>query len=117
MSLTINTNVYEFDTSRTPDSARYHGPNHTISSNDYLELKRSKTAATTDFAGMARGYTKFSRAITDGTDPLGDAIVNITFAIPVGSAEAEIDDLVADSAAAVAHAFQLTLVKNHDIKY
>jgi hypothetical protein len=77
---------------------RYLGPAHTLSNNDVIELTRIAAKPTADFAGKARARFKLTRGATNGTTYLGDNIVDMTISTCVGTAESEMDLILADLA-------------------
>lgn len=117
MSLTINTKTFSLDAHLSPDGARYAGPNQSYSGRDHLDLKRTFPKPTDTFAGNARAQAKFSRTLTDGTDPVGEAVVDIRVQLPAAGAAAEVTALVADVASYVGGADFLSLVNDLDITY
>lgn len=105
MALTVNTVSYSDDGSSGIDHQRYSSASHTGGdNNDYIDVKRSRSNPTADFAGVLRGSVKLTRSVTDGTDTLGNAIVEIKTSIPVGTATAEAQDLLDDLGAWLATA-------------
>jgi len=101
MSLTFNSKTYTNDVNRSPDIMRYLGPGHTLSANDYVDLGRTAAKPTLNYAGKSRARFKLTRTATDGTDSLGDIIVDLAISIPVGTQESEMDALQADLGAFV----------------
>jgi hypothetical protein len=115
MSLTLDAKTYVNDVPRTSDIMRYHGPGHTLSSNDYVDLSRTAAKPTADYAGKGRSRIKLTRAATDGTDPVGDIIIDIAVSIPVGAQSSEQDSAINDAFAYASSAAALALFKTHDI--
>lgn len=115
MSLTVNSLAYANDTPRSPDSYRYTGPSHTLSTKDYIDLKRTPPKVTADSNGKGRSQVKLTRTMTDGTDPVGDGIMNIDSSIPVGTQSSEISGMLTDLATWAATAAALALVEDLDI--
>lgn len=96
MALTVNAKTYNNDVPRSPDIMRYHGPGHSLSSNDYIDLARTAPKPTATYAGKGRTRFKLTRKATDGTSNLGDIIVDLTISTPVGTQESEQDSILAD---------------------
>lgn len=115
MALTINAKTYNQDVSRSPDIMRYHGPGHNLSANDFVDLGRTAPKPTADYAGKGRTRFKLTRAATNGTDPLGDIIVDLSISIPVGTQESEQDAILADLGAWVVTAAAESFFQDHDI--
>lgn len=101
MSITFNSKTYDNDVPRSPDIMRYLGAAHSNSVNDYVDLTRTAPKPTLNYAGKGRSRFKLVRTATDGTDSLGDAIADLTFSLPVGMQESEMDAFIADVGAAV----------------
>lgn len=117
MSLTINTKTYNLDGNLSPDSARYAGPDQSYSGRDHLDLKRTFPKPTADYGGNARAQAKFVRTMSDGTDPVSEAIIDIRVQVPADSAVAEVTSLVADVASFVGGADFLSQITDLDITY
>jgi hypothetical protein len=115
MSLTVNAKSYDFDSQRTPDSVRYNGPSQTLSVKDHVDLKRTAPKPTATFCGVGRGNAKLTRTTTDGTDPIGDGILEIALSVPRDSARAEQEALIDDMAAWLATAAAKAALLDHDI--
>jgi len=115
MSLTVNTIAYSNDTARTPDSYRYHGPDHTATAKDYVDLKRVTPRLVNGVYSKSRAQAKLTRTMTDGTDPLDDGICTIDIAYPVGASSAEITALLVDLATWATTAAGDALVSDHSI--
>lgn len=115
MSLTINAKAYAFDTQRTPDSVRYSGPDHTLSVKDYTDVKRVAPKPTTTYGGTGKASVKMTRTVTDGTDPVGDGIFEISSSFPRDSATAEQQAFLTDLAAWLATAAATSVFLDHDI--
>jgi hypothetical protein len=115
MPLTIDTDTYENDVARTPDLMRYTGPAHTLSVNDYVDLGRTAPKPTADYAGKGRARFKIVRNSTDGTDSLGDAIIDINVSFPVGMQSTEQDAIINDVATWFATTSAQDLFKDGDI--
>lgn len=96
MALTVNAKTYDKDTERTPDIVRYTGPAATLSSKDQLDAARVPPKSTEVGVGRGKARIKITRALTDGTDPVGDGIIEVHVSLPVGAAAAEMQALVTD---------------------
>lgn len=118
MSWTFNTKVFTADGS-TANSVLYAGPAQTVSLKDSLKLARTAPKPTSVFSGVARTQVKQTRTLTltGALTPSHEAIIDCTVSIPVGYAGADVDALVNDFAAAVAHANFKTIVKNQLLTY
>lgn len=118
MSFTLNTKEYEFDSSLgSADAARYTGPNHDFAGKDLIDLRRSWPKPSGDYPGNAKTHTKFVRQMTDGTNPVGDAIAKVEFQYPSTAAVAEVDSLTDDVAAWVSSAIYKAMQKDADITH
>lgn len=93
MSITVNTKVYAFDSTQTPDRNRYTGPSHTFTVKDLLDFARVQPKPTGDFRGVARASAKFTRTVTLDDSTKATAIVEVTASLPVGMAEADVDSI------------------------
>lgn len=95
MSLTVSTKSYtEYRTN--PDAIAYAGPANTMNSKDTIEFKRVFPKPTATFAGVGRPTVKVVRSVTIGSSVV-DMILNISGSIPVGTAQADIEALLADA--------------------
>lgn len=115
MTITVNAQSYELDSFRSVNSVRYSGPAHTLSVKDYLDAKRTPATPTATYAGQAKASCKLTRTLTDGTDPVGDGIVEISVSFPVGSAAAQQATMITDMATWAATASADDLLSNQDI--
>jgi hypothetical protein len=113
MSLTLDTKTYDNDVARSPDSYRYLGPDHSSEFNDFVDLYRA-TAPVGDVGKVkSRGRFKLTRSVTDGTDKLAtDMIIDVQVVIPTGSDGTEVDAVIDEAAAFVAHADFAALCKS-----
>lgn len=118
MSWTINAKVFSADGS-TANSVLYAGPAQTLSVKDNLKLARTAPKPTSVFSGVARTQIKQTRTLTltGALTPTHEGIIDCTVSIPVGFTGADVDSLVNDFAAAVAHANFKTIVKNQLLTY
>jgi hypothetical protein len=118
MSLTINAKTFTAD-SLAASAVNYAGPAKTLSLKDDLRLARTAAKPTAVFSGVARVQAKLSRtlALTGALTPTHEGILDLGGSIPVGAASADIDSLINDFAAWVAHASFKTLCKNLQTNY
>jgi len=118
MSLTINAKVFAAD-SYAANAVNYAGPAHTLSWKDDLRLARTAAKPTSIFSGVARTQSKFSRGmtLTGALTPVHDGIFDLSTSLPVGCAAADIDSMVNDYAAWLAHASFKTMLKQLLITY
>lgn len=117
MSVTLNTKTYDVDAYLSANKVRYTGPAEALGVKDRFDLGRTYPKPTADYAGNARSQVKFVATLTDGTDEVGDAIVDIRIQVPVGVASAEVDALLDDAGDFLLSANAQTLAKNLDITY
>ncbi len=119
MSWTFNSKAFTLDSYVAANAALYYGPAHTLSLKDDLRLGKVAPKPTTVFSGVGRSSFKLTRTLTltGAETPTGDAIIDINISAPVGAAGADLDTLVTDVAAAVAHANFKLIVKNLAITY
>jgi hypothetical protein len=112
MSLTINAKSFATE-STGPNFGQYSGPANTLSVKDLLRLARTMPKPTVDFSGVGRIQSKFVRTLTltGALTTSHDAIFDHGISIPVGAASADIDSIVNDYAAWVAHASFKTMCK------
>lgn len=118
MSLTINAKTYTADGYQA-DRVTYAGPLKTVSVKDTLNLARTNPKVTSVFSGLGRTQAKLTRTLTltGALTPTGDAIVDISIAIPVGSAGADVDALLNDLGSYLSSASSKLLAKNLTISY
>lgn len=119
MSLTINAKTYTADAATSANSIPYNGPLMSISVKDRLDLGRVAPKVTSLFSGTARARAKMTRtlALTGAKTTVGDSILDLNASIPVGTAGADIDTLVADYAAYVGSAAFKDLLKKQLLTY
>lgn len=117
MSLTFNTKTYSEDTSLGSDGKRYAGPDQSYNSRDHLDLRRTFPKKTATYSGNSRSQAKFTRTGTDGTETVGDMILNIQGSIPADVAPAEVTAFIADAAAYVATTMYAELVEENKITF
>ena len=112
MSLTINAKTFSAE-SYTANAVNYAGPAHTLSLKDDLRLARTVPKPTSTFSGVGRTQSKLSRTLTltGAQTPTHEGIIDLSASMPVGAAAADIDSMVNDFAAWVAHASFKTLLK------
>jgi hypothetical protein len=118
MSLSINSKTFSADSYGT-NAVIYAGPAHTLSVKDDLRLARTAAKPTSVFSGVGRVQSKLSRTLTltGALTPSHEGIIDLSASVPVGAASADIDSLVNDYAAWVAHASFKTLLKQLLINY
>lgn len=114
MTITVNTKAYNHDATVDANTNRYTGPNHTISADDLLQLRRSKSSPSATSPGFAKASAKFTRTVTIGTDKF-TAIAEGSFSIPIGMAEADVDALRDDLGDLLVSSNGDDLVWKHDI--
>jgi hypothetical protein len=75
----------------------YIGPNHTVVAPNTLSFYRTQPKVAGNFPGMAKSAIKFSEAQAidgvDGTTLSAPAIVEVSFAFPVGTSAAKMVEL------------------------
>lgn len=100
MSMTINTRVYSADLASGPNAQPYVGPANTLSVTDKFTLYRTYPKPTTAFSGIGRSSAKMQKTftLTGALTATGLATLEINVNIPVGSASADVDTLLADAA-------------------
>lgn len=96
MAITLNTLVYNQDTFVSNNKVLYTGPSNTFSVKDQLSLARTAAKPTSTFAGVARSEIKRTKTVTLADSTTAEAIVTLSFALPVGMVEADADSLVND---------------------
>lgn len=118
MSLTINTKTYTAD-SFQKDQIGYYGPARTLTMKDDLKLSRTAAKPTETFSGMSRVDAKLTRTLTltGAKTPLGDAIMDVPVAIPVGASAADVDAICNDMGAFISSASFKTFVKSLVINF
>ena len=118
MSLTINTKTYSAD-SFQKDQVGYIGTNKTVTVKDDVRLSRTAPKPTAVFSGLGRTSAKMTRTLTltGALTPSGDAIVEISVAVPVGYTAADVDTLLNDMGSFLSSASFKTHVKSQQISY
>lgn len=118
MALTINAKAVTADGS-SPNAVSYYAPAKTLSWKDDFRLARTAPKPTSLFSGVARGQSKWVRSftLTGALTTVHDGILDLSTSFPVGAASADIDSLINDYAAWVAHASFKTFIKNQIISY
>lgn len=116
MALTINTRSYVQDRIQS-DRVDYAGPANTLSVKDQVSLSRVYPKKTGTFAGVAKGRFKFVKTfvINATTGETADTIFEISSSVPVGTASADVDGILADIAAWINTADSKSLYKALDI--
>lgn len=119
MAITVNTKVYDADVAVSPNQVPYVGPANSLSVKDRLDLYRTLPKSTSTFSGVGRSRIKLVRTLplTGAKTPSSDAIFDVNVSVPVGASDADIDTLMTDGAALLAHAFAKALAKNLDITH
>lgn len=116
MSLTLDTRTYNNDLPRGTDVFRYHGPDHTSVSNDYVDLGRTKAVPSGDYLGKGRGYVKMVNSQLNALGlPIGDVIFRMEVSVPVGTNETQRDALFDDFVAYLTSTECKNAVFSHDI--
>lgn len=117
MSITLNTNVYSFDSSISKDKVQYTGPDHTFSVKDSLTMGRTAPKPTATFNGVARSEFKRTKTVVINatTGETAEAIITVTSSLPVGMLVADADDLRDDVGDFIISAEGKLLQWNHDI--
>lgn len=118
MSLPINSKTYTADSFAT-NQVGYNGPGKTGSTKDDVVLRRTAPKATAAFSGMSRTSAKLTRtlALTNALTPVGEAIIDIQVAVPVGYTAADVDTLLNDMGAFLASASFKTHVKTPQVAF
>lgn len=117
MSITLNTKTYSVDSYLSPNKIRYTGPAEALGMKDRIDIGRQYPKATSEYAGNARSQMKHVQTLTDGTDVVGDGIVDIRVQIPVGVASAEADALLDDAGDMLVSAVAQAVAKSLDINH
>lgn len=118
MSLTVNAKTFTADSFGT-NAVVYNGPAHTLSLKDDIRLGRVAPKPTTTFSGVGRTAAKLSRThtLTGALTTTGDAILEISVSVPVGTASADIDALLNDMGSFLSSASFKTHVKGLQISF
>jgi len=119
MSITLNTLAYSQDVPLTPNKVPYTGPDHTYTTKDLLVLGRVDPKPTATYAGNARYEVKRTKTVElngDSSD-LADAIVTVSFSLPVGMSSTDVDALRDDVGDFLIGTECGTLVNNRDLTY
>lgn len=118
MSLSINAKTYTADSFQT-NQVGYNGPSKTGSVKDDAVLRRTAVKGTKTFSGMSRTSAKLTRtlSLTNALTPVGEAIIDVQVAIPVGYTAADVDTLLNDMGAFVASASFKTHVKTPQVAF
>lgn len=120
MAVTLSTKAYNQDRIG-PDTISYAGPANTLSVQDLLVLSRTYPKAVGSFGGMARPGFRLVRTVVLNADPATTALASLTIsgAIPVGTAEADINSLIADAVdlLQLEEAGTTKVIKNLDITH
>lgn len=114
MTITVNTKAFNHDATVDANTNRYTGPAHTMSSNDLLQLRRNKSAASATSPGFAKAFAKFSRTVTVAGVQY-EMIAEASFSVPVGATQAEVDSIRDDLGDFLVASNGADLVWKHDI--
>lgn len=118
MSLTFNAKVYTADSYGT-NLVGYIGAAKTVSVKDDLKLGRTAPKPTAIFSGVGRTMAKLTRTLTltGALTPSGEAIVDISVSVPVGTSSGDVDALLNDMGALVSSASMKSHVKAQQITF
>ncbi len=116
MSLTINAKTYN-QHAISANSIVYAGPSHTFTVKDLCTLGRQVPTATPTFRGNARSSLKLVRTLTLDDGKVSDAIVNISYQIPVGCTAADIHAMSDDIGALLSSATIDDITDKQDITW
>lgn len=118
MTLSVNAKTYTADSFGT-SAIGYVGAGKTVSAKDDLSLKRTPPKSTAAFSGLGRTSAKLVRTLTltGAATPTGDASLEISVAVPVGFAAADVDALLNDMGALLASASFKSHVKAQQISF
>lgn len=116
MALTINTRSYVQDRVN-PDSVAYAGPAHSLTTTDTFVMSRVYPKPNGAFKGVAKPSAKMTKTlvINSTTGETANSIISLSGSIPVGTAAADIDVLLADLASFLASNDAKSLFKTLDI--
>jgi len=117
MSLTFNTKTYTEDTSLGSDGKRYAGPAQSYNLRDHLDIRRTFPKKTATYAGNSRSQAKFTRTGTDGTENVGDMILNLQGSIPAAVQTSEVSAFIADAVAFFAATEYAEVVEDNKITF
>jgi hypothetical protein len=112
-----NTRTYNLDRYNSPDSVSYAGSAHTPVAKDYLTMSRTYPKPTKDFLGVAKPYFKQTKTVVVNaiTGEKQDLILYVGGSVPVGTPSADVDAILADTAAWLPTADAKALFKSLDI--
>jgi len=118
MTWTFNSKAFTAD-GQTANAVQYAGPAQTLSLKDQLRVARTAPKPTSTFSGVGRTQVKLVRTLTltGALTPTHEGIIDLSMSMPVGFTGADVDAMVNDFAAAVAHANFKTIAKNLLITY
>lgn len=116
MAITINAKAYDQHRIST-DLITYKGPNHTFSVKDLLALSAKAPKPNGDFRGNARSFIKLTRTLTLDNATTADAIVEISYQVPVGAANADVDAMSDDLGSLLSSANIDSIVRGQDITW
>ncbi len=92
MTVTLNTKAYNQDASIDGNTVVYTGPNQSMTADDKLQLRRSKSRASADTLAVAKAFIKFTRSVTIN-GAVHTMFADATFSVPVGAAQSDVDAL------------------------
>lgn len=115
MSLTVNAKSYTNDVAQSRDSYRYLGPSHDFTTEDRIDFWRKAPIVTVSSNGKGRAIVKLTRTVTDGTDPVGEAILKIESSFPADGATAELQALLNDLGAWLDGTESTEIFLNHNL--
>jgi hypothetical protein len=115
MAFTFNSKTFKPSGNRQ-DDASYAGPDKTVTDKDDIKLTRVLPKASPTFSGVGRALVSLNRtvALTDALTPKGELVMKVEFSVPVGTAEADLTEALADLAALAAASSLGQLVKKLD---
>jgi len=118
MSIVFNTKTYTAD-SYQKDQVGYIGAAKTVTVKDDFRMLRTAPKPVATFSGLGRTSVKLTRTftLTGALTPTGDAIIEVSVAVPVGYASADVDALLNDVGALVSGADMKSHVKTQKISY
>lgn len=118
MALVFNAKTYNAD-SYQKDIVGYIGAAKTVTVKDDVRMARTAPKQTSTFSGLGRTSAKLTRTftLTGALTAVGDAIITVDVAVPVGYAAADVDALLNDMGALVSSATFKTHVKSQQITF
>lgn len=118
MALVFNTKTYTAD-SFAADQIGYYGALQTITSRDYLYMRRTLAKPIATSSGVAKVSAKLARTftLTNAVEKVRDGYVEVPVSIPVGAASADVDAILNDMAALLGSANFKTFVKSQVLAF